>query len=88
MSEERLQKLEEEVAAIKARNARVEADKAWETSAARMLVLAAITFAVTAVALYFVGNEHPVRDAFIAAIGFIFSTLSLSFLRKRSGNFQ
>ncbi len=34
--EEKLQKLEKEVAAIKERNLRVEADKAWETSSFRI----------------------------------------------------
>ena len=80
--EERIQKLEQEIRAIQERNVRVEANKAWETSAVRTALLACITFFITAVALFVVKNENALRDAFIAAIGFVFSTLSLSFLRR------
>ncbi|MBI5456956.1 hypothetical protein HY969_04445 [Candidatus Kaiserbacteria bacterium] len=81
--EERLQKIEEELQTIKARNARVETDKAWETSAIRTTILAVITFCVTAIALFIVKNENAMRDALIATVGFVFSTLSLSFVKRR-----
>lgn len=81
--EERLQKIEQELEIIKARNARVETDKAWETSAIRTVLLTAITFFVTTLALTYVGNENATRDALIGAVGFVFSTLSLSFIKRR-----
>lgn len=80
--EDRLAKLEEDVRTIKERNLRVEGSKAWETSATRVLSLVVITYVIAAVALYAIGNDNPLRNALIPAVGFFLSTQSLPFLRR------
>ncbi len=80
--EERLQKVEAQLLAIKERNARVEADKAWETSMFRSAVIAVITFLFTMLALFLIGDEFPVRNAVIATLGFLLSIQSLPFIKR------
>ena len=71
-----------DIAQIKERNERVEADKAWETSATRILSIALMTYVIAVVAFMAMGNEHPFRNALIPVIGFFLSTQSLPFLKK------
>lgn len=72
----------EEIKAIKARNERVECDKAWETSWFRRGVVAGLTYVV--VVLFFVaaGVERPYINALVPTGGFLLSTLSLDILKK------
>ena len=72
-----LEDLQRRLATIEERNARVEADKTWETSIIRTAFLAVITFAVTAFALFVVRNQHAVRDALIAAVGRVVSIVQV-----------
>ncbi|TSC86540.1 MAG: Uncharacterized protein G01um10148_526 [Parcubacteria group bacterium Gr01-1014_8] len=81
--QERIEAIERELEAIKQRNSRVEGDKAWETSPVRAAILAAITFVVTSAGLMMIDNENPFRNGIIAAIGYVLSTLSFSFLKRR-----
>jgi hypothetical protein len=80
---ERIDSLEQEVNLLKERNARVEAEKAWETSWARILWISGITYFVGLVVLSMIGVRDPVFAACMPAIGFILSTLSLPKLKKR-----
>ncbi|HSX23667.1 MAG TPA: hypothetical protein VLE74_01055 [Candidatus Saccharimonadales bacterium] len=73
------QDLESRVAAIEARNKRVELDKKWETSWTRRLSIVALTYLVVLVYLLAIGNNNPFINAFVPAIGF---TLSTSLLRS------
>lgn len=77
------QELESEIKKIKARNARVELDKKWETSWTRRLCICVLTYAV--VVLYSFTIQH-VSNIFLSSlvpvIGFTLSTLSLGFVRK------
>ena len=73
--EERLDKLE-------ARNTRVEADKAWETSLLRRVSILCLTYIVITVTLIIIKNPHPLTNAIIPSIGFILSTLTLSGIKK------
>jgi len=82
MTDQVMQNLEREVQAIKDRNARVEAEKAWETSNFRVVSLAIITYGIAAIFLFVLGNEHPWRNALIPAIGFVLSVQSLPFLKS------
>lgn len=77
-----MENLEEEVARIKERNLRVEADKAWETSLFRKLLISAITYIVAALALYSIGVEDFYLGAIIPTLGFLLSTLSLPAIKK------
>lgn len=75
--------LEKEIAAIKARNKRVETDKAWETSWTRRLCIMVLTYAV--VVLYS-ATISQVPNVFLSSLvpvmGFLLSTLSLRLIRK------
>ncbi len=80
--EDRLKKLEQEVEALKERNVRVEAGKAWEVSSFRKASIAVVTYVIAAIALYFIGVQNFLLSALIPTIGYILSTLSLPFVKK------
>ena len=67
---------------IKERNRRVEADKAWETSFARKGTIAFFTYLVVVLFLFLIGAPNPWFNAFIPALAYILSTLSLPFLKR------
>ncbi|MCK6417495.1 MAG: hypothetical protein L6Q57_00970 [Alphaproteobacteria bacterium] len=71
-----------DIEAIKIRNAKVEADKAWETSWTRKSFIAFITYAVASAYLAFLGVEKFYFHAFVPAGGYVLSTLSLGVLKK------
>lgn len=77
-----MENLEEELARIKERNLRVEADKAWETSLFRKLFISAITYVVASLALYSIGVDDFYLGAIIPTLGFLLSTLSLPAIKK------
>lgn len=68
-----LEKLEKRVQDIEARNRRVEADKAWETSWTRALSIVIITYVVASMVMYFIGVSAPFTNALIPTIGFFLS---------------
>ena len=67
---------------LRARNARVELDKAWETSTTRRGIIAIGTYGVVVVFLYAIEAPHPWLNALLPAIGFVLSTLTLPFFKK------
>lgn len=67
---------------IKERNTRVEADKAWETSWTRKILIAVLTYLVIALFLFMTKAQRPFATAVIPTIGFVLSTASLSFAKK------
>ncbi|MBN1169999.1 hypothetical protein JXA56_03165 [Candidatus Micrarchaeota archaeon] len=75
--------VEEEIKKIKARNARVEAEKAWEVSYFRRTVIATGTYLVVLVFLIIIEAPNPYLAAAVPAIGFILPTLTLPFLKQR-----
>lgn len=75
--EEKIQKLEKEISAIKERNSRVEADKAWETSSFRIFSITIITYIVAALVLYFIGANNFLFSALVPTVGFFLSIQSL-----------
>ena len=74
--------VEQEIKAIKERNARVEADKAWEVSAFRISTICAITYIIAASVLYVIGTHRWWLNALIPTIGFYLSTQSLPAIKK------
>lgn len=74
--------LEQRVAAIEKRNARVELDKLWETSLARKLSIAIMTYFVVCAYLAFVIHIDPWLNALVPVMGFLLSTLALGIVRK------
>jgi len=71
-----------EIEKIKKRNARVEADKAWETSYFRRGLITIATYAVIAVFLISINAPNPLFNAAIPAIAFLLSTLTLPFVKE------
>lgn len=64
------------------RNARVEADKAWEQSYVRIGSIALTTYLCVALVLYIIGVEQFYISAIVPVIGYLLSTLSLPFLKE------
>ena len=76
-------KIREEIEAIKGRNARVELDKAWETSWARRICICALTYVVVVIySLAIQNNSNIFLSSLVPVIGFALSTLSLRGVRK------
>ena len=71
-----------EISAIKERNARVEADKAWETSKARKIVIAVLTYLVIVLFFFAAGLPNPLVNALVPTVGFMLSTLSLPWFKR------
>lgn len=71
-----------EIENIKTRNKNVEADKAWETSKTRKIIIACITYIVIVIFLYTLNNSSPWLNAIIPTLGFLLSTLTLPFFKK------
>ncbi len=67
--------VEERLAVIEARNARVERDKAWETSLIRRVSIALLTYVVVLVYLFMIDNDQPFVNALVPAVGYFLSTL-------------
>jgi len=74
--------IKSDIEEIKRRNQRVEADKAWETSLARKMLIAVLTYALIVIFLFTAHLPNPFINAIIPAIGFILSTLSLPLFKK------
>ena len=77
-----IQEIKSEIEKIKQRNERVEADKAWETSLARKISIAVLTYAVIVIFFIVVSLPKPFINAIIPTIGFILSTLSITLFKK------
>ncbi len=67
--------IEERLAAIEARNKRVEIDKAWETSWTRRLLIGGLTYLVVVIYLMIIHNDKPFINALVPPLGFVLSTL-------------
>ena len=74
--------LEKEILEIKERNARVETGKAWEVSWTRRLFIAAVTYIAAGIWLVMIDESNPWLKALVPAIAYIFSTLSLPFIKS------
>ena len=67
---------------IQSRNARVETDKAWETSKTRRACIALFTYIIASFYLAFLGVPEFYLHALVPTGGFILSTLTLPFIKK------
>ncbi len=70
------------LAAINERNKRVEADKAWETSKTRRLVISILTYVIAVIWLLAIDESKPYAKALIPVGGYILSTLVLTPLKQ------
>lgn len=74
--------IEQEIRAIHARNRKVEADKAWETSLSRKGVIAILTYGVVVLFFLFANLPNPFVSAIVPTTGFVLSTLSLPVMKR------
>lgn len=79
---DKLQELENRIQTIEDRNKKVEADKAWETSLTRKIVIAILTYLVIVIFFAFTELPNPFKNAIVPTIGFVLSTLSLPIFKK------
>ena len=77
-----IEQIKQDIADMKARNTRVESDKAWETSISRKVAILVLTYVVAVVVLYIIGVSAPYFNALIPTLGFFLSVQSLPFLKK------
>ena len=82
VSDSNLDNLGERIAALEARNQRVELDKAWETSITRRVAIIVVTYCVVAAFLIIIKNDMPFVNAIIPSLGFFLSTLVVSGLKR------
>ncbi len=71
-----------ELQAIKARNLRVETDKAWERSLTRRLFIAAVTYGTATLFLWSIDGSMPLLNALVPTGGYFLSTLSLPWVKR------
>jgi preprotein translocase subunit SecF len=75
--------LEKEIRSIRKRNARVEKDKAWETSLTRRLCICVLTYLVVVIYSFAIQYTSNIwLSSIVPVLGFTLSTLSLSSIRK------
>ena len=82
MKNSEILKLKNEINELKARNKRVEADKAWETSLTRKIIVAILTYIVIVIFFYFASLPNPWINSIVPALAFVLSTLTLPFFKK------
>ena len=74
--------IEERLAVIEARNQKVEADKAWETSWTRRISIMVLTYLVVVAYLYFIVHIDPWINAIVPVLGFLLSTLTVRLIKN------
>lgn len=72
---------QEEIIKIQQRNKKVESDKAWETSWARRISIAILTYLIITLFFYILNLPKPFLNALVPTIGFIISTLTISLFK-------
>jgi hypothetical protein len=76
-----LSDLNKRITAIESRNAKVETDKAWETSKTRKILLIIFTYLAVGFYMSAIKVDRPWLNAIIPSLGFLLSTLSLPFFK-------
>jgi hypothetical protein len=77
-----METIEERVLKIEDRNARVEIDKAWETSWTRRGLLIVFTYLAIGIYMWAIGVVNPWLNAIVPAVGFLLSTLTMPFFKR------
>lgn len=73
---------QKEIEKIIKRNKKVEADKAWETSYSRKILIAVLTYVVIVLFFYFAWFDKPLINAIVPTTWFLLSTLSMWLFKK------
>ena len=74
--------MKKEITAIRARNKRVEADKAWETSLFRRGFITLITYLIAVWFMNSIGVSRAWSNALVPTGGYVLSTLTLPILKR------
>jgi hypothetical protein len=74
--------LEKRVSAIEARNAKVEADKQWETSLSRKIIILITTYLLIGAYMAIIKVDQPWLNAIVPSVGFLLSTLTLQWAQN------
>lgn len=80
--EQQLADLQQRIENIEARNRLVDANKRWETSRPRRLLIVAITYVLMVATFFSLGVRSPFTQALVPTLGYLLSTLSLQIARK------
>ena len=77
-----MENIEQRIEKIEERNKKVEADKAWETSAARKIFIAVFTYLAIGLYLSVINVQRPWINAIVPTVGFMLSTLTMPIIKK------
>ena len=77
-----IEDLKKELDEIKARNIRVEADKAWETSLTRKLLILILTYIVIVIFFLVAKLPEPFANAVVPSVAFVLSTLTVPLFKN------
>lgn len=77
-----MENLEQRVQKIEERNKAVEADKGWETSWTRRLLLTLFTYLAIGIYLWVIEISRPWLNAIVPAVAFMISTLTIPWFKK------
>ena len=80
--EAKVEKLESEIKQIKARNHKVEGDKAWETSWLRRILILFFTYIFAVLWLSLADTTNPFLGAIVPCAGFLLSTITVYSVKK------
>lgn len=73
-----LDDIEKRLSEVEKRNAKVTADKAWETSVTRRACISGLTYLVVVCFLIAIHKAEPFINALVPVIGYLLSTLALA----------
>ena len=76
-----IEELKNEIEKIKVRNARVEMDKAWETSLTRKLLILILTYFVVVIFFFVNKLANPFVNSLVPTLGFFLSTLTIPWIK-------
>ncbi len=79
---EEIEQIQKDIAELKARNSRVEQDKAWETSLFRKILIAVLTYVVVVIFFVTMDFPRPFLSAIVPTIGFVLSTLTVRVVKR------
>lgn len=81
MDEKKIKELEKKIIEIEKRNKRVEADKAWETSFLRKILIIIFTYVFAVLYLKIADTTNPWFGAVVPCVGFYLSTQSIKIVK-------
>jgi hypothetical protein len=79
---EPIEELKLQIEEIKSRNKKVEADKAWETSFFRKIIIFIFTYIVIVLFFFFARLPNPFLNAIVPAVAFLISTMTIPIFKS------